>query len=295
MSNFKDSRSTFKVGDKVVAVENEDSYGNRYLHPYLCRGSVYEVTKVCGDLVSVSGFFAEGNGENWSEDWFKPYEEKEIKVEKTCKFKVGDVVICTEKDSDAFESNFLAYGKSYLVIGINTYDKFEGCFLLGVQDIETQKTAYAYEYRFNQKKETSLTAESLRNSVLSLQQERISLQEKIEQNIAQEKALVEQLKEMGFVIVEQEASSCVKAVDEKKDVLYAEDIKEDMTDPLNLQVEDVIECLRPTLYPSGTLATVSKVDGDTIHRKVTGEKTEGTFNFESLGKLWKFHSRPVVN
>ena len=288
MSNCKDSRSTFKVGDKVklkkssldssvIGATEKDSF------------NVIAISEEhWGVVVKLEGF-----GGYVSTSHLEHVKENE--VEKTCKFKVGDVVVCTETDRDVLESNLLVQGQSYIVNGIGEYDEFEGNFLLKVQNIETQKTTYAYEYRFNQKKETSLTAESLRNSILSLQQERISLQEKIEQNIAQEKALVEQLKEMGFSLVKQEPSSSVKVVDEKKSVLYAEDIEEDMTDPLNLQVGDVIECLRPTLYPSGTLATVSKVDGDTIHRKVTGEKTEGTFNFESLGKLWKFHSRPVVN
>lgn len=292
MSNFKDSRSTFKVGDKVVPFPTEDGY----LISYLVAGSTYTVKKIHENgRIDVEGTFKyDGNGNNWSSDWFQLIED-EVKTEKTCKFKVGDVVVCTETDRDVLESNLLVQGQFYIVNGIGEYDEFEGNFLLKVKNIETQKTTYAYEYRFNQKKETSLTAESLRNSILSLQQERISLQEKIEQNIAQEKSLVEQLKEMGFVLVEQESSSSAKAVDEKKAVLYAEDIEEDMTDHRNLQVGDVIECLRPTLYPSGTLATVSKVDGDTIHRKVPGEKVEGNFNFESFGEIWKFHSRPVVN
>lgn len=293
MSNSKDSRQTFKVGDKVVPFPTEDGY----LNGYLVAGSTYTVTKIHENgRVDLEGKFKYGrDGENWDSDWFKFYEEKEVKAEKTCKFKVGDVVVCTETDRDVLESNLLGQGQSYIVNGIVEYDEFEGNFLLKVQNIETQKTTYAYEYRFNQKKETSLTAESLRNSILSLQQERVSLQDQIEQNIAQEKALVEQLKEMGFSLVEQEPPSSVKAVDEKKAVLYAEDIEEDMTDPLNLQVGDVLECLSTKLYPSGTLATVSKVDGDTIHRKVQGEKYAGNFNFESFGEIWKFHSRPVVN
>ena len=286
MSNYKDSRSTFKVGDKVkfkkssldsvIGATEKDSF------------NVIAVSEEhWGVVVKLEGF-----GGYVSTSHLEHVKENE--VEKTCKFKVGDVVVCTETDRDVLESNLLVQGQSYIVNGIGEYDEFEGNFLLKVQNIETKKTTYAYEYRFNKKKETSLTAESLRNSILSLQQERISLQEKIEQNIAQEKALVEQLKEMGFSLVEQEPFS-VKVVDEKKSVLYAEDIEEDMTDPLNLQVGDIIECLSTKLYPSGTLATVSKVDGDTIHRKVAGEEVPGNFGFWSFGELWKFHSRPVVN
>lgn len=213
---------------------------------------------------------------------------------KKSKFVAGDVVVCTETDSEILEANFLVHGQSYLVIGIDEYNKFEGSFLLEVQDTETQQTTSAYEYRFSLKQETSNTAESLRNSILFLQQERASLQEQIEKNIAQEKSLTEQLKELGFLLVES-GEQPTNAVDETKTVLYAEDIEEDMTDPLNLQVGDVIECLRPTLYPSGTLAVVSEVDEDAIYRKVAGEKYAGNFNFESFGEIWKFHSRPIVN
>lgn len=212
--------SKFKVGDKVVAVENADSNGNHYLHPHLCCGGVYEVTKVCSGIISVSGFFTEGNGENWSEDWFKPYEEKEVKVENT------------------------------------------------------------------------MTAESLHNSILSLQQERVSLQEKIEQNIAQEKSLTEQLKELGFLLVESE-EQITNVVDEKKSVLYAEDIEEDMTDPSNWKVGDYLECISEgwTNFNNRNLYEITD-----FHRLgypvICGENnTIVVFLIDDF----KFHSRPVVN
>ena len=228
MDNSKEHK--FKVGDKVVAIENVDNYGNYYLHPQLRRGSVYEVTKVCNGIISVSGFFAEGNVENWSEDWFKPYEEKEVKVENT------------------------------------------------------------------------VTAESLRNSILSLQQERVSLQEKIEQNIAQEKSLTEQLKELGFLLVESKEQP-TNVVEEKKSVLYAEEIEEDMSDPCNWKSGDVLEVIKNNInirYWVGTKAKVVKTLENYIEFQFEDEYIvrNQELNFpgaDFMKEYFKFHSRPVVN
>ena len=231
----------------------------------------------------------------WDVKWFKFYEEKEAKVENTCKFKAGDIVVCTEKDSDALEGNFLVRGQSYLVTGIDAYDKFEGCFLLEVQNIETRQPASAYEYRFSLKQETSNTAESLRNSILSLQQERVSLQEKIEQNIAQEKSLTEQLKELGFLLVESKEQP-TNVVDEKKAVLYAEDIEEDMTDPYNWKVGDLILCVNGTGWTDwvdeGEIAEmVEELTSLLCLRTKYGKHAFSSVYCEDF----KFHSRPVVN
>lgn len=288
MSDSKEHK--FKVGDKVVPFPTEDGW----LSDYLVAGSTYAVTEIYENgRVDVEGTFKSGgNGNDWDSDWFKPYEEKEVKVEKTCEFKVGDVVVCTETDSSALEGNFLSQGQSYLVSGIDAYDKFEDSFLLKVENIETQQTTYAYEYRFNQKKETSVTAESLRNSVLSLQQERVSLQEKIEQNIAQEKSLTEQLKELGFLLVESKQQP-TNVVDEKKSVLYAEDIEEDMTNYRNWEHGDVLEVIThdDPMVPFGTLVKHNDRDGDGSPYT----KSEYSSKWAIDGEYLKFHSRPVVN
>ena len=217
MSYSKSSK--FKVGDKVVAVENADENGNHYLHPHLCCGSVYEVTKVCNGIISVSGFFVEGNGENWSEDWFKPYEEKEVKVENT------------------------------------------------------------------------MTAESLRNSILSLQQERVSLQEQIEQNITQEKSLTEQLKWLGFLLVENKGQP-TNVVDEKKAVLYAEDIEEDMTDSRNWKKGDFVSVINRDRGDPFELGDVVKLLEACKTPYCSGEKHS---KWAMLSEQLKFHSRPVTN
>lgn len=283
----------FKIGDKVVPRSQESGY----LHQSLVKDSTYVITNINNNgRVDVEGTFKHGvNGNGWDSGWFKLYEEKEVKVENTCKFKPGDVVVCTEKDSDALEGNFLSHGQSYLVIEIGAYDKFEGCFLLEVQNIETRQPASAYEYRFSLKQETSNTAESLRNSILSLQQERVSLQEKIEQNIAQKKALTAQLKELGFLLVESKGQP-TNAVDETKTVLYAEDIEEDMTDPRNWKVGDLILCVDADGWrgwiDEGEIAEMV----EEFTTLLTLKTKYGVHRFSSsYCEDFKFHSRPITN
>ena len=149
-----------------------------------------------------------------------------------------------------------------------------------------------YEEKEN-KVENTVTAESLRNSILSLQQERVSLQEKIEQNIAQEKSLTEQLKELGFLLVESKEQP-TNVVDEKKAVLYAEDIEEDMTDPRNWKVGDFVQVVLKTdsIYCKvGDVFEVVGFNGDWIKVFKDSTGSENTIN----PKILKFHSRPVVN
>ena len=281
----------FKVGDKVVPCPTESGY----LHPYLIEDSVYTVTRIrsYGDI-DLEGLFNtkdDSDSKCWDVKWFKFYEEKEAKVENTCKFKAGDIVVCTEKDSDALEGNFLVRGQSYLVTGIDAYDKFEGCFLLEVQNIETRQPASAYEYRFSLKQETSNTAESLRNSILSLQQERVSLQEKIEQNIAQEKSLTEQLKELGFLLVESKEQP-TNVVDEKKAVLYAEDIEEDMSDRRNWKKGDFVTVIEPVCGDPFTIGDVVELLDESASPYCSGERHS---MWAMTSDQLKFHSRPVVN
>ena len=212
--------SKFKVGDKAVPFPTEDGY----LSIYLVAGSTYTITKIHKNgQVDVEGTFkCNGGGKNWDSDWFKPYEEKEVKVE------------------------------------------------------------------------NAVTAESLRNSILSLQEERVSLQEQIEQNIAQEKALTEQLKELGFLLVESEEQP-TNVIDKKNAVLYAEDIEEDMTDSRNWKVGDVITGNMCYSF-DGLEVKISKI----IYN---GEGFECTKNYETDDDFAYFFSaddskflyRPVTN
>lgn len=215
MSDSKECK--FKVGDKVVPLPTEDGY----LSDYLVAGSTYTITKIHQyGRVDVEGTFkCDGNGNNWDSDWFKPYEEKEGKLENT------------------------------------------------------------------------MTAESLRNSILSLQQERVSLQEKIEQNIAQERSLTEQLKELGFLLVESKGQH-TNVVDEKKSVLYAEDIQEDMTDPRNWKKGDFVSVINTQSLDPFKVGDVVKLLEACETPYCSGERhSKWAMTSEQL----KFHSRPMVN
>ena len=214
MSDSKEHK--FKVGDKVVPFPTE--FGT--LSAYLVAGSTYTVTKIHENgRVDVEGTFKyDGNGTNWDSDWFKPYEEDEVKVENT------------------------------------------------------------------------MTAESLRNSILSLQQERVSLQEKIEQNIAQEKSLTEQLKELGFLLVKSKEQP-TNVVDEKH-TLDA------------VKVGDTVECISTDdpgyrvgkLYTEeGEVYTVSDVEHLKGVDKIKVDVKEVDGGIGIMGVNYRFHSRPVVN
>lgn len=152
------------------------------------------------------------------------------------KFKVGDVVkLINDVDLYTYENlhglERLELNKDYTVYSVEDNGKF----------IRLIKDSGEIEGVFSHRLVHAtpvIAAESLRDSILFLQQERVSLQEKIEQNIAQEKGLTEQLKGLGFLLVESEERPA-NVVDEKS-VLYAEDIEEDMTDPRNWKVGDVI-------------------------------------------------------
>lgn len=214
---------------------------------------------------------------------------------KECKFKgstfqVGDVVKLVNTASlYTFPNNEgevrLEPNKAYIVVKVDEPRNFVEVMK------ENGEIEGCYGWRFAPT-EHSITAESLRNSILSLQQERVSLQEQIEQNIAQEKSLTEQLKELGFLLVESKEQP-TNVVDEKKTVLYAEDIEEDMGDSRNWKVGDYLECIGEgwTNFNNGNLY---KITGFHClgYPEICGENnTVAVFLIHDF----KFHSRPVVN
>lgn len=215
MDNSKECK--FKVGDKVVPRSTKSGY----VHQSLVKDSTYTITKIheSGEVDVEGTFKNDEDGNNWDSDWFKPYEEKEVKMENT------------------------------------------------------------------------VTAESLRNSIISLQQERVSLQEKIEQNIAQEKSLTEQLKELGFLLVESE-EQITNVIDEKKAVLYAEDIEEDVGDSRNWKKGDFVSVINPDKGdPFGVGDVVELLEAcETPY--CSGEKHS---KWAMMSEQLKFHSRPIVN
>lgn len=209
---------------------------------------------------------------------------------KEYKFKVGDVVKLVDIDGlysseNVYNLERLELNKDYPVYSVED----NGEFIKLIKD--SGETEGVFSYRLIHA-EPEITAESLRNSILSLQQQRVSLQEQIEQNIAQEKSLTEQLKELGFLLIESK-EQITNVVDEKKSVLYAEDIEEDMTDYRNWERGDVLEVIthdNPRV-PFGALVKHDDRDGDGSPFTKSEYSSKWAIDSEYL----KFHSRPVKN
>lgn len=219
---------------------------------------------------------------------------------KECKFKVGDVVKLVDigglySSENIYERERLKLNKDYTVCSVED----NGGFIKLIKDSGEVEGVFSYRLIHA---EPTTTAESLRNSILSLQQERVSLQEKIEKNIAQEKSLTERLKELGFLLVESKQQT-IGVVDEKKSVLYAEDIEEDMGDSRNWKSGDVLEVIKNNSnlgYWVGTKAKVVKTLENYIEFQFEDEYNVRHQELNSPGadfmkEYFKFHSRPITN
>lgn len=211
------------------------------------------------------------------------------------KFKVGDKVVPFPTE-DGYLNGHLVAGSTYTVTKIHKNGRVavDGTFKHD-RNGENWDSNWFKPYEEDEAKvENIVTAESLRNSILSLQQERVSLQEKIEQNIAQEKSLTEQLKELGFLLVESKQQP-TNVIDEKKAVLYAEDIEEDMIDPCNWKKGDFVQVSSECGSVYCSYGDVFEISGLTKEGWVgVLEDSQGLENYINP-ILLKFHSRPVVN
>ena len=208
-----------------------------------------------------------------------------MSASKEHKFKVGDMVIPFPA-KDGYLSGYLVAGSTYTITKIHENGRVdvEGTFKYDGNGNEWDSKWFKLIDEKEVKVENAVTAESLRNSILSLQQERVSLQEKIEQNIAQEKSLTEKLKELGFLLV-----------DETKTVLYAEDIEEDMTDPCNWKVGDVIAGESGYSF-DGEPVKIRNILYQGEHFECTKEFDQGDdFKYHFSAQDSKFLYRPVVN
>lgn len=208
-----------------------------------------------------------------------------MSASKEHKFKVGDMVIPFPTE-DGFLSGYLVAGSTYTITKIHENGRvdMEGTFKYDGNGNDWDSEWFKLIDEKEVKVENAVTAKSLRNSILSLQQERVSLQEKIEQNTAQEKSLTEQLKELGFLVV-----------DETKTVLYAEDIEEDMTDPCNWKVGDVITGESGYTF-DGEPVKIRNIIYQGKYFECTKEFDQGDdFKYHFSAQDSKFLYRPVVN
>lgn len=105
----------------------------------------------------------------------------------------------------------------------------------------------------------------------------------------EEAELVEKLKQEGFVLYE----AAAQAATEKKIMLYAEDIEEDMNDPMNWKVGDKVEVISKdvqTILPYGSIQEVTKIEDDGMC--FTDAYDGCKDSFDCIPEYFKFHSRP---
>lgn len=153
---------------------------------------------------------------------------------------------------------------------------------------------YGSEYRVFQqhlvKEGQKTTAEGLKQVILSIQQEREQALYKLKDLDIQEAEAISQLNALGFSLFEEgEVKSSPS-----KTMLYAEDIEEDMTDPENWKVGDMIRCVNGAGWEhwidEGEVAEMVKPLSLALHLKTR-------YGFQCFGSRYyqdfKFHSRPV--
>lgn len=153
---------------------------------------------------------------------------------------------------------------------------------------------YGSEYRVFQqhlvKEGQKTTAEGLKQVILSIQQEREQALYKLKDLDTQLAEAISQLNALGFSLFEEgEVKSSPS-----KTMLYAEDIEEDMTDPENWKVGDMVQCVNGKGWEhwidEGEVAEMVKPLSPQLHLKTK----YGLQFFDSMFyQDFKFHSRPV--
>ena len=153
---------------------------------------------------------------------------------------------------------------------------------------------YGSEYRVFQqhlvKEGQKTTAEGLKQVILSIRQEREQTLSKLKDLDAQEAKAISQLNALGFSLFEEgEVSSSPP-----KTVLYAEDIEEDMADPKNWKVGDIILYINEAGWErwidEGEVVEMVEPLSPALHLKTK----YGLQCFDSMYyQDFKFHSRPV--
>lgn len=217
------------------------------------------------------------------------------------KFKVGDRVVVVESRPDVNEDNY-SNGDFGRVVKLAPWkEAWIETIMESGDDTGKVCTMYTYEVALVPLETTSVesdtvsieketSAESLRNSILEVRSKREELQKEVLQLDDQEKEALEKLKEQGFVLYEGNVSK-EPVITEKKAVLYAEDIEEDMTNYENWKNGDILEVIThndPTV-PFGAL--VKHVDADGCWSPYTSSEHHNCWSIADC--YLKFHSRPI--
>lgn len=201
------------------------------------------------------------------------------------KFKAGDVVKLVNIEGLYGSQN--RSGRVRLELG-ETYPvtEVEGAIIRLMKSNGETEGCYPYRVELVTGEQT---AESLKNAIFSIRQEREQTLSKLKDLDTQEAEAISQLNALGFSLFEEGE---VVNTPPSKTVLHAEDIEEDMTDPKNWEAGDVIESLDRNIAPIGSLATVTKTTNSIIYCSGGEGFIAGHFGSDTLN-IWKFHSRPV--
>ena len=203
------------------------------------------------------------------------------------KFKKGDVVTPAPVNGEIH--TWLVPGNKYVV---------KSCYAEGLIDVDGEffnKPGHGLGwstdwFELAEKRVTTSTAESLKELIFSIRQEREQTLYKLKDLDTQETEAISQLNTLGFSLFEEEKADNSSL----NTVLYAEDIEEDMTDPENWEVGDMIQCVNGRGWEhwidEGEIAEMVEPLSPQLHLKTKyGMKDFGSFYYEDF----KFYSRPV--
>lgn len=204
------------------------------------------------------------------------------------KFKAGDFVKLVNTyglypDQNYGEDVRLELGETYPVTEI------DGDLICLMKSDGTTESCFPYRVALVT---GGQTAESLKETILSIRQEREQTLSKLKDLDAQEAEAISQLNTLGFSLFEE---GKVKS-SPSKTVLYAEDIEEDMTDPKNWKVGDIFVCLK--WYAPGDSETYRAGDMCEMVGLEDGKWPElksprGYVTGIAPTDCFMFHSRPV--
>ena len=172
--------------------------------------------------------------------------------------------------------------------------------------IEVQFDHYMYNQDFNShclygseycvfqqnpaKEVQKTTAEGLKQAILHIRQESEKMLSKLKDLDTQEAEAISQLNTLGFSLLEEGKVNSSPL----KTVLYAQDIEEDMTDPENWEVGDMIQCVNGKGWEhwidEGEIAEMVEPLSPMLHLKTKyGLQFFGSMYYQDF----KFHSRQV--
>lgn len=184
------------------------------------------------------------------------------------KFKVGDKVMGNPRSDGSLHPDIIK-DEVYLVVDVaGGMLELKGKFTRGDGEGWSEDWFTLY-------KSATKSAEALREEVIALRSKQKELQQEIVLLVDQEEQAILQLKELGFVLCDPEQLS-------EKEV-----VTEDITDPRNWKVGDMVECIDSVIEPLGTLREIKEIRSDRIYRE-NGENC----SVERATDFWKFHSRP---